>query len=753
MSRVELDQAWSGWLQAQQKALDLINNANRLSPLDVVEGYRYVTRLSALALTIYVECDDPLWPRFELQLDPHARKFACDSPDTIYWRAPVTATDCYRLTGDVGSSPYTALAIQSDLYTGRTGRKGTLAQYSLEGKFDITLGGPQTGANWIPLPEDASDILIRQTVREQSERESARVHIERISGEPGVRPPLTEAQWIEGLRKASLFLPGCIAMFLAMANHWGANVNGFRYQPSQRNKRDAEGGDPHLDYFQGTWRLEPGEALLIDLTPPPEFRLWSFVACNGWSESLDYSGGSPVAINNSRAEVRADGSVRLILCDEDPQQPNWIGTTGHREGLMLLRWLFASEPPQHPVTQVVRVEELRSGLGYSPVKLDLQSLCEEAQRRTGLSDFGSREFEAPLETYLRAIDTEAHPTPIGRWLARVDVLNLLETRLCVRDLERTTPEIFAQPVVEPVFVTGAPRSGTSLLHRLLGEDPANRIPLIWEALKPCPPPSRDTYDSDPRIAQIDRLMRQWVSLSPGYQAIHELGARVPSECGMLMNGSGASDQLAIAFRTPSYEPLVFGPQADLRPAYLWHRKVLQVLQWRMPGRWVLKAPLHLQHLETLLEVYPDARFVQTHRDPLKVLPSVASLLQAQLRMRSDHLDVTALRLGLTGEGLAYGLDRATALRDAGRINESRIVDVRYFELVRDPVGVVRAVYDRFGWPFTADVERRVREATASHPKDAHGLHQYSIDELPIDRHAERQRFARYQARYGVPSEN
>jgi hypothetical protein len=368
VSRNELDAAWNGWLQAQQQALDVVNGAGRSSPLEIAEGYRYVTRLSALALSIYVECDDPLWPRFEMQLDPHARKFACDSPDTIYWRAAVSASQQYRVTGRVGASPYTAIALQSDLYTGRPGRKGTLAQYSLDdfaigedGRFELALGGAQQTGNWIALPEDVSDILVRQTVLHPTERDRAVMHIERTSGEPGSRPPLTEQQWIDGLRKASLFLPNCIRMFLAMAGNWSQYVNAFKHQPSARNRRDEAGGDPHVDYFQGSWKLAPDEALLIEFTPPGEYRLWSFVACNWWSESLDYSGGASVATNSRKAAVGADGRVRLILSEQDPRQPNWIATTGHREGLMLLRWLLA-ESPAMPTTRVVRMADLRAGL-------------------------------------------------------------------------------------------------------------------------------------------------------------------------------------------------------------------------------------------------------------------------------------------------------------------------------------------------------------------------------------------------------
>jgi hypothetical protein len=368
MTRSEMLDAWNGWLQAQQQALDLVNGAGRTSELEIAEGYRYVTRLSALALETYVEADDPLWPRFVLQLDPHTRKFACDSPDTVYWRAPVAGGEQYRVRGRVGASPYTAIALQSDMYTGRAGRRGTLAQYSLDdftiggdGGFELTLGGAPQPGNWIALPHDVTDILVRQTVLDSAARDSAAIEIERLTDEFGPRPPLTRRQWIDGLRKASLFLPNCISMFLAMAGTWSRHVNSFRHQPSARNRRDEAGGDPHVDYFQGSWRLEPREALLIEFTPVREFRLWSFVACNWWSESLDYAGGANVATNSRKATVDVDGRVRLIVSEHDPLQPNWIATTGHREGLMLLRWLLAEQPPEMPGTRVVALSELRAG--------------------------------------------------------------------------------------------------------------------------------------------------------------------------------------------------------------------------------------------------------------------------------------------------------------------------------------------------------------------------------------------------------
>jgi len=341
---------------------------------------------------------------------------------------------------------------------------------------------------------------------------------------------------------------------------------------------------------------------------------------------------------------------------------------------------------------------------------------------------------------------------LGRWLARADILNLLEARLRVRELEKCSPEIFEREITEPIFITGAPRSGTSILHRLMGEDPDNRIPLMWEAIYPCPPPEPATYRTDRRIRAADRLLGLWMSIVPGYRTIHDLYATVPSECGMLMNGSGLSDQLAICYSAPSYDALVFGPQADLRKSYEWHKKILQVLQWSKPGRWVLKAPGHMSHIRTLFAVYPDARVIQTHRDPLRVIPSTCSLLNTQLSMRSDSVDFDSIRKGFTSEGLLWLLDSMAAFRDGGSVPASRFYDVLYDDLMLDPVATIAKAYAHFGRELSAGAAAAVRACLEKHPKDAQGRHDYSFGAWGATLSAERAKFLPYQRRYGVRSE-
>ena len=383
------------------------------------------------------------------------------------------------------------------------------------------------------------------------------------------------------------------------------------------------------------------------------------------------------------------------------------------------------------------------------VALDESSLVTEALRRTRLRDFGDESFREPLRRFLRALEEEAQLHYVGRTLARADVVEWLENRLRIVDACKRHPEIEQGPVAAPIFITGLPRTGTSILHELLAQDPAHRVPLAWETKRPCPPPEAARFETDPRIERAEREVRLWCEIVPEYDAMHELGARVPVECIALTAPSFRSDELAGRHVVPSYAGWL--AQAEMRPAYEWHKRTLQVLQSRNAReRWVLKAPSHMASLDALFAIYPDARVVQTHRDPLPVMASVASILFATAWVRSDAVDPEAMLGWFTGETCAHLLGNAMRVRDGGR--ESRFADVRYADLMRDPVATIARVYERFALPFTSEAESRMRAYLAAKPKGRHGAHRYAFEHTGFDREAERARFAAYQQRYGVASE-
>ena len=383
------------------------------------------------------------------------------------------------------------------------------------------------------------------------------------------------------------------------------------------------------------------------------------------------------------------------------------------------------------------------------ILLDETELLAEAQRRTGLADFGDAAFREPLRIFLEALEREAKLHYVGRTLARADVLEWLENRLQIIEWTRRHPEIAAERIDAPLFITGLPRTGTSILHELLAQDPSHRVPLAWEVRHPCPPPDALTFGSDPRIERAEREVRFWCEIVPEYDAMHELGARVPVECIALMTPEFRCDELAGRHGVPSYAAWL--ASADMQPAYTWHRRTLQLLQWRnRRERWVLKAPSHMASLDALFAIYPDARVVQTHRDPLPVMASVASILFATARVRSDAVDPQAVRGWFTGETCAHLLQNAIRVRDGGR--ERNFADVVYGDLMRDPIATIARVYERFGIAFSAEAESRMRSYLAAKPKGRHGAHHYEIAPAGAESDAERRRFRDYQQRYGVPSE-
>jgi hypothetical protein len=385
------------------------------------------------------------------------------------------------------------------------------------------------------------------------------------------------------------------------------------------------------------------------------------------------------------------------------------------------------------------------------VALDEASLLDEARANTGLSDFGPDDFREPLRVFLDALEREAQLNLVGRLLARGDLVNLLENRLRITDAFKRHPEIGEEAVERPIFITGLPRTGTTILHEALGCDPGSRVPLAWEVRHPCPPPEAKSYATDPRIALAEDEIGFWNLVVPEYKTMHELGARVPVECIVLTAHAFRSDELSGRHQVPSYAGWL--AQADLKPAYAWHRRMLQLLQWRCPGqRWVLKAPSHMTALPTLFAVYPDARVVWTHRDPLKVIGSVASILFATAWVRSDAVDGDAVATWFTGETCAQILAAASALRDGSAVDPAQFCDVLYADFMRDPLAAVAGVYQRFGIELSAEAEARMRAHLAARPKDRHGAHQYAFEDTGLDLETERRRFAAYRERYRVPAE-
>jgi hypothetical protein len=298
-------------------------------------------------------------------------------------------------------------------------------------------------------------------------------------------------------------------------------------------------------------------------------------------------------------------------------------------------------------------------------------------------------------------------------------------------------------------ILGLPRAGSTFLHSLMAQDPANHGTLTWEMILPSPPPEPTSYAGDPRIERVNAILDAMGLQRPEVVALHPFGARAPEECHLLMELMALGDNLNALWRMPAYARA--RATVDLRQGYLTHRMGLQNLQFRHPAeRWVLKNPGHVFYLEHLLAVYPDARIVQTHRDPARVIPSVAALLLAMRRGASDQPFSGEKIARGNLQAFAAGLDAAIDYR-ARAGNDSQFFDVHFRQLIADPIGTVRAIYRRFELPLSDVALERMRgwlEADTSHSvKAKFTLGEFGLDEAKIDA-----AYGRYMAHYGIARE-
>jgi hypothetical protein len=383
--------------------------------------------------------------------------------------------------------------------------------------------------------------------------------------------------------------------------------------------------------------------------------------------------------------------------------------------------------------------------------MNTEQLVNQACELTGLDDFGEATWQEGLERLADALADEAALNELGEQIAAGEIVMYLANRLCITDYRRQHPEIASADVTPPIVIVGQGRTGTTILHDLLAQDTANRVPLTWEVDRPCPPPETATYDTDPRIAEVDDITAGVELLIPGFLAMHPMGARLPQECVRMTVSDFRSVMFPTQYRVPSYGKWILN-EADMAPAYRWHRQYLQHLQARHPARrWVLKSPAHIWCLPELMHEYPNALLVQTHRDPLRVISSLSSLIATLRRISSDDSTIPVAAAEFA-DYIIDGLDRSVTAREDGTVAPDHVVDLHFSQFMADPFATIRQVYDRLGLELTTATEQAMRDFLASHPADAHGTHRYTWDETGLDAGEMRERSRRYQEYFDVPSE-
>ncbi|RNG34169.1 sulfotransferase family protein [Streptomyces botrytidirepellens] len=335
----------------------------------------------------------------------------------------------------------------------------------------------------------------------------------------------------------------------------------------------------------------------------------------------------------------------------------------------------------------------------------VDSLHVKATELTGLLDFGSPDYLEGLEVVLSSLDKDAGLTPAGVEQARSELTEILVSRLLSEDGWKKYPEHAEVRIERPVFITGMPRTATTALHRLLTADPAHQGLPMWLGIAPQPRPLRSQWAANPHFQQIDKDIRDFVDARPGYLGLHNTSAAEPDECWLLLRQSLTSFFFEFSCYVPTYSKWLAG--RDLRPSYQRHRRNLQLIGLTRPGRrWVLKDPGHAFGIDALLDTYPDALVIQTHRDPATVVPSLCSLIDkhtsgASTVYRGELLGRAAL--DLTHRGLS-------AFTEARRRHDAhRFYDVWFDDFAADPISVVEDIYARLDAPLTDETRARMVE--------------------------------------------
>ena len=385
---------------------------------------------------------------------------------------------------------------------------------------------------------------------------------------------------------------------------------------------------------------------------------------------------------------------------------------------------------------------------FSPDRL-IAAACEEA----GSDDFGDSlgftGWQLGLDRVADGLVNEARLSPIGVEIAHLDIMRALKNRLGVIAWRKQHPEIATGPITQPIVIIGQPRTGTTILYDLLAQDPDLRAPLTWEVDAPCPVPQPATYHDDPRIAQTQASIELSEQIIPGFLAFHPMGARVGQECVRITASEFTSMIYSVQYHLPSYYRWLLY-DAGHAGAYRFHRIFLQHLQSGVPGQWLLKSPAHLWQLDALLNEYPDALLVQTHRDPLNVISSIAALTHHLRRMASDESNIAECA-AQSCEEIVVGLDRAMSLRDSGAVPAGQVIDVQFADFMNDPWTTIKDIYQKLGRELRSATAQKMRDFLAAHPGDG-GHGRYTWSDTGLDAGAVRERVSAYQERYGVPTE-
>lgn len=382
------------------------------------------------------------------------------------------------------------------------------------------------------------------------------------------------------------------------------------------------------------------------------------------------------------------------------------------------------------------------------MRLTEQALLSAASQQSGLSDFGNADFLLAFRLLIESYETEVRLHPIGRMLVQQELVRMLLNRLQIQETFKQYPDILEKPIHRPLVIIGLPRTGTTLLFNLLAQDPDARVPFIWELLWPAPLPEENEGHRDKRMERARTRLQMLHRMVPEMVAIHAMTETSPEECHFLFQNAFASSSLGVFTHSKTY--LNWLANHDMIPEYSYYKQQLQLLQWQSSRNyWILKSPFHLFYLDALLTVFPDARIIQLHRDPEKVIASNCSLMD-----QTRKLYTADRKASETGEICVSLL--ATAANSVTRVRKSRqaeqFLDVFYPDLILDPLKTARRIYDHFGLVISEPMAINMERWLKKNPQNKNGVHRYSLHEFGLNEESVHRRFQDYKEHFKIPSE-
>jgi hypothetical protein len=378
--------------------------------------------------------------------------------------------------------------------------------------------------------------------------------------------------------------------------------------------------------------------------------------------------------------------------------------------------------------------------------LEFDALLAEAERRTGLSDFGDSWYFEPLKVVLACTEKEARLSQAGRAMEAERIVTCLANDLRLVEALKRHPEIADEKVTVAAAILGLSRTGSTKTHRMLCSAPGFTGLNWWEAQFPCPFPGEERGKPVERRKAAQELFDLWMKLMPDMMSIHPMSLDKPEEEAILMDHYFVGVMVECFLYVPSYATWLDG--YDQTKLYRAVETQLKYLQWQNPARagkaWILKTPAHLAAPATLLETFPDSVIVMTHRDPLRTIPSYSSMNETLMRMKSDDVPVKELGPFISGRW-ARLLDGLIALRE--RIGDDRFIDLHYQDLVDAPMEQARKVFAKMGRAMTPADEAAIAGWLAENPRDKRPPHIYDLETYGLTEDLLKRDFARYRAKY------